>query len=358
MDRLPRLRPRRFWQIAASTVSNSILNVMTRNARNMQIVVLDGYALNPGDNPWDAIEKLGDLRVHDRTAEDQIVARAREAEIVLTNKTPLTAETLRQLPQLKFISVLATGYNIVDVQAAAAHGIPVSNVPEYGTDSVAQHVFAVLLHFCHHATRHDQLIREGHWQQCGDFSFWDTPLLELAGKQIGIVGFGRIGQRVGELAHAFGMRVTAYDPTPGQAPAYSPFAWQSLAELFSESDVVSLHCPETDENRNMINRQLLATMKRTSILINAARGGLVNEQDLAMALNEGQLAGAALDVLSQEPVRDDNPMLAASNCLLTPHTAWATVAARQRLMAVTAENVSAFLKGDPCNVVNELDAAQ
>lgn len=318
----------------------------------MRIVVLDGYTLNPGDNPWDPVAALGELVVHERTPEDRIVERAADADVVLTNKTPLTAQTLAALARLKFISVLATGYNIVDVASARQRGIVVSNVPEYGTDSVAQHVFALLLACCHRLERHDRLIREGEWRRRGDFCFWDMPLSELAGKQMGIVGFGRIGRRVGEIAHALGMGVLACDVRQGDRPAYQPFAWKSLDDLFAESDVVSLHCPQTEETVGMVNAQRIGRMKPTAVLINTARGGLVNEADLARALNEGRLAGAALDVVSREPILDDNPLLRARNCLLTPHIAWATLEARRRLMAVTAENVAAFLRGRPINVVN------
>jgi len=317
------------------------------------IVVLDGYTLNPGDNPWDAVEAFGSLTVYDRTPAEEVVERAMPAEIVLTNKTPLTAESLARLPNLKFVSVLATGFNVVDVRTARERDIPVSNVPEYGTDSVAQHVFATILTFCHRPALHDRLIREGEWHRSGDFCFWSGgPLVELAGKRMGIVGFGRIGRRVGELAHALGMEVAAYDVNQSAPPAYSPFQWQPIDQLFAQSDVVSLHCPQTDDNAGMVNRELLATMKPSALLVNAARGGLINEADLAEALNAERIAGASLDVLSSEPPADGNPLLRAKNCLLTPHIAWAAVEARRRLMEVTAQNVSAFLGGQPINVVN------
>jgi glycerate dehydrogenase len=320
----------------------------------MRIVVLDGYTLNPGDNPWTAVDALGELAVYDRTPAAQIIGRAVAAEIILTNKTPLSAATLEQLPQLRFISVLATGFNIVDVAAARARVIPVSNVPEYSTDGVAQHVLAVLLHFCHQVALHDRLIRDGQWQHCGDFCFWKTPLSELVGKRMGIIGFGRIGRRVGELAHALGMEVLAFDVQPGNEPGYQPFSWQSIEVIFEESDVVTLHCPQTNDNVGMVNRALLSRMKPTALLINAARGGLVHEQDLAEALNQRVLAGAALDVLSAEPPPASHPLLHAKNCLLTPHFAWATLEARRRMMTITAENVAAFLEGRPQNVVNAL----
>jgi glycerate dehydrogenase len=317
----------------------------------MKIVVLDGYTLNPGDNPWDPVAKLGELVVHDRTAPADVVARATGATVILTNKTPVTAATIAQLPDLKFIGVLATGYNVVDVAAARARGIPVSNVPVYGTDAVAQFVMALLLNRCHGVAHHHAAVTSGEWARRGDFCFWDQPLVELAGQTMGIVGFGRIGRRVGELAHALGMKVLAYDQFRGTSPAY-PFAWAEMDELFARSDVVSLHCPQTAENAGMINATLLARMKPTAYLVNTARGGLVNEKDLADALNAGRIAGAACDVVSVEPIRPDNPLLTAKNITLTPHIAWAALAARQRLMQTTADNIAAFQQGAPINVVN------
>lgn len=318
----------------------------------MKIVVLDGYTLNPGDNPWDPVERHGELVVHDRTPDDLIVERARDADIVLTNKTVLTAESIAALPKLKLIAVLATGYNVVDVAAARERGVLVSNVPEYSTDNVAQHVFAVLLSLCHHPVLHDRLIREGEWQKDGEFCFWRTPLIELAGRTMGVVGFGRIGRRVGQLANAFGMGVLANSRTMDDPPDYEPFVWGSVEEVFERSDVVTLHAPQTDETAGMVNASLLARMKPTAFLINTARGGLVNEADLAAALNAGKLAGAALDVFSSEPLNPDNPLLGAKNCLMTPHIAWATHAARVRLMRTVGDNVGAFIAGRPQNVVN------
>jgi glycerate dehydrogenase len=297
------------------------------------------------------------LTVYDRTASVEIVSRAAEADILLTNKTPLTAETLSALPNLKFISVLATGYNIVDVAAARAQNVSVSNVPEYGTQSVTQHVLAAMLHFARHCALHDQLVREGEWQQRGDFCFWQTPLIELTGKHLGIIGFGRIGRSVGQLAHALGMEVMAYDVKQENAPDYVPFAWGSFAwgsidDVFRQSDFVSLHCPQTPDNIGMVDRQLLGKMQPHAIFINTARGGLVHEQDLADALNQGVIGGAALDVLSVEPPPKDHPLLHAANCLITPHIAWATLQARRRMMAITAGNLRAFLGGTSINVVN------
>jgi glycerate dehydrogenase len=318
----------------------------------MKIVVLDGYTLNPGDNPWDAVGKLGELKVYDRTAPHELLERTREAGIILTNKMPLPAETLRQLQKLRFISVLATGYNIVDIVAAGERGIPVSNVPEYGTDSVAQFAFALLLELCHHVGSHDIAVKAGEWAASPDWSFWKTPQILLTGKTMGIVGFGRIGRRVGELARAFGMEVLAFDPQQGDAPAYTPFHWKSQEDLFAEADVVSLHCPQTPDNRGFVNRDLISLMKKGAFFINAARGGLVNENDLAEALNTGRIAGAAIDVVSMEPMQLGNPLVTARNCLITPHIAWATLTARQKLMTATVENIKAFLSGSPINVVN------
>ena len=319
----------------------------------MRIVVLDGHTLNPGDCPWDPVARLGEFTAHDRTPADQIVPRAAGAEIVLTNKTPLSEDALSQLPGLRFISVLATGYNVVDTLAARKRGIPVSNVPIYGTDSVAQFTFALLLELCHHVGRHGERVRSGEWSRQVDFCFWDSPLIELAGRTMGIVGFGRIGLRVGELAHAFGMEVLAYDAVPGPPPPqYEPFAFATLEEVFSRCDVVSLHCPLAADNAGMVNARLLGRMQPHAVLLNTARGGLVREADLATALNAGRIAGAAVDVVSAEPIRPDNPLLSARNCLITPHIAWATVAARRRLMETTARNVEAFLRGEPIHVVN------
>lgn len=318
----------------------------------MKIVVLDGHTLNPGDNPWDPVAKLGELTVHDGTPPGQIVSRADGAEIIVTNKAVLDETALTAMPALRFIAVTATGFNVVDVAAARRRGIVVSNVPEYGSDSVAQHVLALLLAFIHRPERHDRLVRQGQWQRCGNFCFWESPLTELAGKRMGIIGFGRIGRRVGELAHALRMEVLASDVNPGRPPEYLPFAWRTTAEVFAEADVITLHCPLNAENLRLVNQARIATMKPGALLINAARGGLVNERDLADALNDGRIAGAMLDVLGVEPPAEGNPLLAAKNCLITPHLAWATLEARRRMTAITAENIAAFLRGKPLNVVN------
>ncbi len=317
----------------------------------MNIVVLDGYTLNPGDNPWDGISKFGALTVYDRTPADKIVERAKDAEIILTNKTPLSAETIAALPKLRFISVLATGYNIVDVKAAEQRGIAVSNVPIYGTDTVAEFVLSLILDFTKKPSLHDSLVKDGKWTECMDFCFWQNPnFSELAGKTIGIVGFGRIGQRVGELANAFRMKILANDNWHGAKTSYS-FEWRELEELFTEADFVSLHCPLTPENEGMVNSRLLSRMKKTAFLVNTARGPLVVEADLAEALNADTIAGAACDVVSREPIRSDNPLLKAKNITITPHIAWAALEGRQRLMATTVENIAAFMEGKPQNVV-------
>ncbi|BBD09058.1 D-2-hydroxyacid dehydrogenase [Desulfovibrio ferrophilus] len=317
-----------------------------------QMVVLDGYVLNPGDNPWDPVAALGELKIHDRTDPGQVLERARDARILMTNKTVVDAALLDGLPNLEFISVLATGYDVVDVAAARDRGIPVSNVPGYGTRAVAQFVMAQTLELCHGISAHDVSVREGRWGQGPDWCYWLRPQVELAGLTMGIVGFGGIGSRVAELAHAFGMRVLAHAPRPKPAPWFKPFGFASLEEIFEESDVISLHCPLTPDNEGFVNRALLSRMKPDALLINTARGALINEPDLAKALDQGLLGGAALDVLSSEPVKVDNPLMQAPRCILTPHIAWASQAARVRLMEQTAANITAFLAGTPVNVVN------
>jgi len=317
----------------------------------MKIVVLDGATLNPGDNPWDEVAQLGEFVCHDRTAVDQIIERSLDADVLLTNKTPLSAETLAQLPQLKFVGVLATGYNIVDVKAARARGVAVANVPIYGTDAVAEYVFALLLNFLRQPQLHSDLVHQGEWNRVNEWSFWRRPLAEVAGRTIGIVGFGRIGRRVGELAAAFKMKVLANDVFQGNPPSY-PVAWRSIPELFAEADVVTLHCNLTPENTGLINRALLQSMKRSAYLINTSRGPLVRDADLAAALHAGWIAGAALDVVTVEPIPADNPLRQAPNLTLTPHIAWAAVEARRRLTKVAAENIAAFQAGQPINLVN------
>jgi glycerate dehydrogenase len=318
----------------------------------MKIVVLDGWTLNPGDNPWDEVATLGDLTVYDRTDPEDIVARTAGAEIVLTNKTPLQEDTLTRMPNLRLIAVLATGYNVVDVAAAGLLGIPVVNVPEYGTASVAQHAIALLLELSNRVGLHGDAVRHGEWLQSHDFCFSKSPLTELAGKSFGVVGFGRIGRQTARIANALGMKILAYNHRPKDASPDLPVTWVDLQELFARADVVSLHCPLTRDNGGFVNARLLSSMKRTAFLLNTARGALVNEWDLAGALFAGKIAGAALDVLTREPHTPDNPLITAPNCIVTPHVAWATREARQRLMAATAANIRAFLAGKPINIVN------
>ncbi|HZR84236.1 MAG TPA: D-2-hydroxyacid dehydrogenase [Candidatus Binatia bacterium] len=319
-----------------------------------RIVVLDGLTLDPGDNPWDELAALGDLEVHDRSADDEIVPRARGAEIVLTNKTHLSAESLARLPELRFVAVLATGYDVVDVAEAARRGVVVSNVPEYGTESVAQHVLALVLELASAVGEHAEAVRAGDWIRAPDFCFWRRSPIELAGLAFGVVGFGRIGRRVGELAHALGMSVLA-SGRPGASPPdvpWRPFAWRTTAEVFAESDVVSLHAPLGRGQERLVDRAVLATMKPSAFLINAARGALVDEAALADALERRVIAGAALDVVAHEPMLADNPLRTARNCIITPHIAWATLAARRRLMQTAVGNVRAYLAGAPINVVS------
>lgn len=318
----------------------------------MKIVVLDGRPLGADGNSWEALYRLGEVALYDYSTPEEILVRSRDASILIINKSPITAEVIDQAPNLKFIAVTATGFDCVDLAAARKRNIPVSNVPIYATHSVGQFVFALVLELCHHVALHDQAVRAGEWSKTPDFSFWKTRQVELAGKVMGIVGLGRIGRRVGELAHAFGMDVLAFDEYQSSPPSYQPFAWVDLAELLSRSDVISLHCPLTPQTAGIINRQRLALVKPGALLINTSRGGLVVDQDLADALNEGRLGGAALDVVSREPILPTNPLLKARNCLLTPHMAWSTLEARRRLTAETVANVVNFLAGKPTNVVN------
>ena len=317
----------------------------------MKIVVLDGYALNPGDLSWQALEQIGDIEVHDRTPEQEVVSRAKGADAVLTNKTPLSAATLAQLPELRYIGVLATGYNIVDTTAARERGVVVTNIPTYGTASVAQFAIALLLELCHHVGIHGEAVRNGEWSRNPDWSFWKTPLIELSGKTMGIVGFGRIGRQTGAIAAALGMRVVAHDSAEVNTPDWPGFEWMTLDRIVAESDVLSLHCPLFPENKGMVNRERLSRMKPTAFVLNTSRGPLVVDQDLADALNAGQIAGAGLDVLSIEPPAESNPLLSAKNCIVTPHIAWATREARARLLDIAVENVKAFSNGRPANVI-------
>jgi glycerate dehydrogenase len=310
-----------------------------------RIVVVDGYTLNPGDNSWQPLQDLGDVEVYDRTAPDELVVRAREADIIVTNKAPLNGEAIEQLPNLKLIAVTATGYNIVDVAAARRHGIAVTNVPEYGTNTVAQFTWALILELCHQVGRHGQSVSAGDWTRGKDFCYWLTPQIELAGKRLGLVGYGRIARRVGEIGKAFGMSVFASGRPGSSAPPHSDVEWRQLDELFAECDVISLHCPLTPETERMVNRDLLSRMRSGAFLVNTSRGNLINEQDLKQALKSGRLAGAAVDVVSSEPIQANNPLLSAPDCLITPHMAWTSLEARRRIMHATADNITAFLSG-------------
>ena len=316
----------------------------------MKIVVLDGYAANPGDLDWGELKALGECTIYDRTAPDEVYERSREAEILLTNKPAITAKHLAALPALKYIGVLATGYYVVDIAAAKARGIVVTNIPAYSTASVAQMVFAHLLNIASQVQHHSEEVHKGRWTQSKDFCFWDTPLIELQGKKLGIVGLGHTGQATARIALGFGMEVCAYTSKPAsQLPP--EIRKMELDELFATCDVVSLHCPLTDSTRELVNARRLALMKPTAILINTGRGPLINERDLADALNRGQIFAAGIDVLSQEPPRADNPLLTAKNCYITPHIAWASISARQRLMHIMLDNLRAYLSGKPVNKV-------
>lgn len=318
----------------------------------MKITILDGYPLNPGDLSWQYLEKYGDITVYERTAPAEIAERAAGATVVLTNKVPLGAEVLKQLPDLKYIGVLATGYNIIDIAYAKQRGIVVTNVPGYSTQSVAQLTFALLLELCHHVQRHSDRVKEGKWSQSPDFSFWDYPLIELAGKTMGIIGFGDIGRQVADIATAFGMHVVAQSRTETDQSHRRNFRWVKLDELLELSDVVSLHCPLTPQTQGLINTNTLAKMKTSAFLLNTSRGPLVEEESLAAALDAGELAGAGVDVLAVEPPHAGNPLFTAKNCLVTPHIAWATKEARTRLMGTVEENLEAYMAGQPINVVN------
>ena len=320
----------------------------------MKIVVLDGYTENPGDLSWSELEKLGELVVYDRTSltdEREIISRIGQAEVVITNKTPITRAVLDACPSVAYIALLATGYNVVDCVAARERGICVSNVPTYGTASVSQFSIALLLEICHHIGHHDRSVHEGNWSRNVDWCYWDYPLIELEGKTIGIIGFGRIGQAEGRVARALGMKVLAYDLFPNDS-GREIGDYVELNDLLHRSDVISLHCNLTPENTRLINRENIAKMKDGVILINNARGQLIDEQDVADALNSGKMAAAGLDVVYTEPIREDNPLLQAKNCIITPHISWAPKESRQRIMDCTVENVKSYLAGAPVHVVN------
>lgn len=320
----------------------------------MKIVVLDGYTENPGDLSWDELGALGELTVYDRTSvsdEAEIGRRIGDAEIIFTNKTPISRTTLDACPQIRFISILATGYNVVDYTAAREKGIPVSNIPTYGTDAVGQFAIGLLLEICHHIGHHDRSVHEGRWESNPDWCYWDYPLIELAGKTIGIIGFGRIGQTTGRIAGAMGMKVLAYDEHQSKSGA-NLAEYVTLDELFGRSDVIALHCPLFPATEGIICKKTISRMKDGVIILNNSRGPLMVEQDLADALNSGKVYAAGLDVVSTEPIMHDNPLLKARNCIITPHISWAPKETRQRIMDTSVENLRAFLKGDPCNVIN------
>lgn len=316
----------------------------------MKIVILDAFTTNPGDLSWDWLEEYGSVTVYDRTPAENIVERAEEADILVTNKTPLPGSVLEQLPQLKCICLLSTGYNVVDCDYAKEKGIPVCNIPSYSTNAVAQLVFSFILSHSNQVELHSKAVHDGEWTDCKDFCFWKTPLMELEGKTLGIFGFGKIGQRVSELANAFGMRVLACTPHPKDVNGVE---WVSLDELINESDFISLHCPLTEQTTGLVNDDFISKMKKSAFLINTSRGPVIDENALANALNEGKIAGAAVDVLSVEPPKSDNPLLTAKNCIITPHIAWAGHETRARLIEIFRQNISAFCNGIPVNVVNK-----
>ena len=317
----------------------------------MKIVMLDGYTTNPGDLSWDFLNNYGEATIYDRTPQDKVVERCKDADIVVTNKTPLTKELIDQLPNLKFVALLSTGYNIVDYVYLKEKGIPVSNIPSYSTDAVSQLVMAFVLELSMNVGLHSQTVKEGEWAASTDFCYWKTPLTELAGKTMGIFGLGRIGKAVAERARAFGMKVIAYTPRiHGDEPEWIDIV--SLDEMLNNSDVVSMHCPLTPETEGIVNNDFISKMKNGAYFINTSRGTVVDEKALADALNSGKLGGAGLDVLSTEPPKKDNPLLSAKNCFITPHIAWASFETRQRLIGIFEENIKAFTNGKPQNVVN------
>lgn len=314
----------------------------------MKITVLDGFAVNPGDLDWGILEPYGEVTVYDRTdSNEESIARIGSSEIVLVNKTPLPASVIEACPSIKMIGMLATGYNIVDVDCARKHGIPVCNVPCYSTDSVAQFAISLLLEICHHCGRHNVLVHEGSWTSCQDFCLWTTPQIELAGKTLGIIGYGRIGQKTAEIAKALGMKVIAFSRTQNSDADYV-----DLDTLLKDADVISLHCPLFPETKEIINRENITKMKNGVILVNTARGALLDEQAVADALASGKILAAAVDVVTVEPIRKDNPLLSAPNCIITPHMAWSPLAARRRLLDTVRDNIHAFVEGSPINVVN------
>lgn len=320
----------------------------------MKLVVLDGYTLNPGDLGWEGIGHFGDLKVFDRTPynEEEIIKNIGDAEVIFTNKTPISKNVLSKLKSVKYIGVLATGYNVVDIETAKQKGITVTNVPDYSSVSVAQFTMALILELCHHIGAHNQAVQQGDWIKSKDFSFWNYPLIELAGKTLGIIGFGKIGRATAKLAEAFGMQVSVYNRTVYPEFESDNLKFMALNDVLHNCDFLSLHSPLTSETNGIINSNTINKMKDSAFLINTSRGPLVNEKDLAEALNNNRLAGAALDVISEEPMKTDNPLLTAKNCIITPHIAWAPKEARLRLMQTTIDNLKSFLEGNPVNVVN------
>lgn len=319
----------------------------------MKLVILDGYAENPGDLSWDALKTLVDeYEVYEITEPERVLERSLDADILVTNKTPITRELIEKLPKLKYIAVLATGFNIIDCKAARERGITVSNIPAYSTDGVAQLVFAFLLELTNRVALHSESVKNGEWQNSPHFCYWKSPLVELAGKTFGIVGFGKIGSAVAEIANAFKMRVLAYSPHTHSYSGNGSVEFCTLEKLVAESDAISLHCPLNEGTAGLVNADFLSKMKKSAFLINTSRGPVVNENDLAAALNSGEIAGAGLDVLSAEPPKDGNVLIGAKNCFITPHIAWASFEARSRLMSIFTKNVEAFVKGEPVNVVN------
>lgn len=324
----------------------------------MKIVVLDGYTLNPGDITWDGLKRLGELTVYDRTPcdrdnEDLIIERTKDAEIVFTNKTPLSRETMTKLTGLKFIGVLATGYNVVDIEAAKELGIVVTNIPAYSTNSVAQMAIALLLEMCHHVGAHNESVKRGEWTNSIEWCYWKYPMIELSGKTMGIIGYGRIGQATGRIAQALGMKVLAAGSHQNNALECETMKYVDIDTLLANSDVISLHCPLFESTKGIINKNTIAKMKDGVMILNTSRGPLIVEEDLAEALNSGKIAGAAVDVVSSEPIKADNPLLTAKNCIITPHISWASIESRQRLMDIAVENLEKFISGNPVNVVNK-----
>lgn len=318
------------------------------------MVVLDGYTLNPGDLTWDDLEQFGDLKVYDRTDfnTETIIKAIGDAEVVFTNKVPIGKEVLQQVPNLKYIGVLATGYNIIDIETANKLNIVVTNVPDYGTTSVAQFTMSLLLEMCHHIGDHNRAVQEGKWTKSLDFCFWNTPLIELTGKTMGIIGFGRIGQATAKVAQAFGLEILAYNRSKDYSLESDTCKYVELDELFATSDIISLHCPLTESTEGIINQENISKMKPGVMLINTSRGGLVVEEDLKNALNSGKVAMAAVDVVSTEPMKEDNPLLKAKNCIITPHIAWATKESRARMMEIVCDNLKAYISGKPINVIS------